>query len=149
VIIGGGLQGGSQAQWSTAGEGKLGRRLWEVSLRLGGHCRLLCLKTLVIWQKYSKFQFPQVSNRLKAAPKQCPHASPMFVVLPLYCCLPRPCALLHYDLDVGVLASTHSTGGACCASARLDIWYGYHLPSFHRPLEVRLHLESANTRSTW
>ena len=49
-----------------------------------------------------------------------------------------PCALLHYDLDVGVLASTHSTGGTCYASARLDIVYGFHLPSFHRPLEMRL-----------
>jgi hypothetical protein len=49
-----------------------------------------------------------------------------------------PCALLHYDLDVGVLASTHSTGGACCASATLDAVYGYHLPSFHRLPEMRL-----------
>jgi len=62
----------------------------------------------------------------------------MFVVLPLSYCLPCPYALLHYDLDVEVLASNQSTGGACCASARLDVVYEYHLPSFHRPLEVRL-----------
>jgi hypothetical protein len=88
--------------------------------------------------KRFEFHFPQVSYRLKAAPKQCPHANPMFVVFPLSYCLPCPCALLHYDLDVGVLASTHSTGGACCASARLDVVYGYHPPSSHRPLEMRL-----------
>jgi hypothetical protein len=74
---------------------------------------------------------------------------PTFVILLLSCLLACPCALFYYDLDVGVLASTHSTGGACCASARLDVVYGYQLPSFHRPLEMRLHLESANTCSTW
>jgi hypothetical protein len=73
----------------------------------------------------------------------------MFIVLPLSYCLPYPYALLHYILDVGVLASTYSIGSAYCASVRLDIVYRYYLPSFHRPLEVRLHLESVNTRSTW
>jgi hypothetical protein len=62
----------------------------------------------------------------------------MFVVFLLSCCLPCPCDLLYYDLDVGVLTSTHSTGSACCASVRLDVVYRYHLSSFHRPLVMQL-----------
>ena len=62
-------------------------------------------------------------HSLIVTPKQCPRADLTFVVLPLSCYLSCPCALLHYDLDVGVLASIHSTGRACCASARLDIVY--------------------------
>jgi hypothetical protein len=90
---------------------------------------------------------PSGLHSLMVVPKQCPRADLTIVVLPLSCYLSCPCALLHYDLDFGVLASTHSTGGACCASARLDIVYGYHLPSFHRPLELRLHLEFASAHS--
>jgi len=57
-----------------------------------------------------EFQFSQVSHRLNAAQKQCPHANLMFVVLAL----------------------------SCCASARLDIVHGYHLADFHTPLGTQL-----------